>query len=308
MPLSEKALLHDSEWNCVPMKEVYLDPSFNCRGHIVAADITELVKDVAEKGLIQPITVRKLWETEKALLDKGFKYYLVSGFRRFTSYKVLEAEKIPTHIRDIQSEFDARDVNAVENLQRLDLTLYQEAFSIKHYWMAEWTREEIAERINKSPGWVQTRIWLLEMQPEIQQAAHQGYLLSSDIRALSQFKGDDRLKRAGVMRDARKKGEKAVTLKMKRKEKGSSKRTRNKNEVEGLMNELREHFKKVNRDQTFELKVFVSSQGTMLPLHRICAWVCGEITSTDLHMSLREFFRTLGHDYEIPDFEPEHVY
>ena len=308
MPLSEVALMHDSKQNCLPMREIFPDPEFNCRGHIVASDIMELVKDVSEKGLLQQVVVRQLWDNEQELKDKGYKYYLVSGFRRFTAYKVLNAEKIPAHVRTINSDFEAKDLNAIENLQRQDLTLYQEAVSIRHYWLAGWTRDEIARRVNKSSGWVQVRIMLLEMQPEIQQAAHQGYLLQQDIRTLHSFNGTDRLKRAGIMRDARKRGQKGVTVKLKKKDKANTTRVRTKNEISEMNELIREHLRKVDRDQMIPLELLISESGNLYPMFRLIAWMQGEITSEDFHVSLQEFFKVLNYEYELPDFEPEHVY
>lgn len=308
MPLSENAIAHDQEHNCVLMSEIFLDSEFNCRGHISANDIIELIKDVAEKGLLQPIVVRELWDNEASLREKGFKYSLVSGFRRYTAYKALRAEKIPAHVRAITSDFEARDLNAVENLQRQDLTLWQESASIRHYWLAGWARDDIARRINKSSGWVQVRTMLLEMQPEIQQAAHQGYLLQTDIRTLFQFKGNERLKRAGIIRDVRKRGQKGVTVKFKKKDKANTKRNRSKAEIEGLLDVIRENAKKVDRDQMITVESFITPQGNIAPFNRVYAWANGEISTEEVHICLQEFFKLLNYDYEIPEFEPEHVY
>jgi ParB-like chromosome segregation protein Spo0J len=203
------------------------------------------------------------------------------------------------------SDFDCRDVNAVENLQRKDLTLYQEARSIKHYWLADWPRDEIATRVSKSPGWVQVRCMLLEMEPEIQQAADQGYLLQSDIRELYKYKGTERLKRAGLVRDARKSGQtKNIVDKIKKKAKASSKKRRTEYEIQELMEYIRIHFERVDPEETMILSDFISPQGNSI-IHRVMAWVSGTITSLDVHMSLRDFCRKMGIEYTLPEFEPE---
>lgn len=308
MQLSPEAIQHDSEWeHRVPVKEIYMDQDFNCRGFIPTQDIVELVKDVAAKGLLQPVVVRELWDTEGKIKDQGYKYSLVSGFRRLSCYKVLNAERVPVHIRKITSEFEARDINAVENLQRKDLTLLQEAVSIRHYWLANWSRQDIAKRVNKSDGWVQIRVMLLQMEPEIQQAAHQGYISSSDIRLLYSFNGAERLKRAGAIRDARKRGEKGITVRFKKLDKASTKRVRTKSEIQEMMDYIREYAKKVDKDQQISVSNIVSDQGTITPLHRVCAWASGDVTTLDLHTSLKAFFDFLGVHYETPELEPEHV-
>jgi ParB/RepB/Spo0J family partition protein len=290
----------------VPLVEVgliYSDSEFNCRGTFTATDIIELAKDIAARGLVEPVILRPLWvASEKAIIDRGFKYSLVAGFRRYASYKVNKAEKIPAIIREVQSDFEARDINAVENLQRLDLTFYQEAKSIRHYWVANWNRKDIAARINKSEGWVQMRILLLEMEPEIQNAANQGYILPSDMHELNKYKGAERLQIAGRLRDARKSGEgKGVMHKLKQKDRANTKKRRQASDIQALSDHIREWGKKVDRDQMVMISEIVSPQGNTIS-NRIMAWACGEITTFDVHVDIRMFFKRLGVAYQMPEF------
>ena len=307
MPLSNEAIEHDSKWSRYKISEVYDDPDFNSRGNIIASDIVELMKDIEAKGLLQPVTLRALWDTEEHLKLRGFKYSLISGFRRFSAYRALGAVEIPGHLRDVKTDFEAKDINAVENLQRQDLTFWQECQSIRHYWLGGWSRQEIAHRINKSDGWVQVRIMLLEMEPEIQIAAHQGFLKPSDVRTLHAFHGNDRLRRAGIMRDARKKGDKSIAVKLKKKDKASTRRTRTKSEICDMADYIREFAKKIDPKKTITAELIVSSQGTLFPMHRFTAWCVGDIRTDELHTSLRDFFFGLDVMYETPEMEPENV-
>lgn len=292
-----------SGYQLIPISEIYADSEFNCRGTFTADKILELAKDVGARGLLQPVTVRELWDNEIETKARGFKYFLISGFRRLAAYKSNEAEVIPCTVRNVQTEFDCRDINAVENLQREQLTFWQEAKSIRHYWIADWTRQAIAERVHKSPGWVQQRIQLLEMEPEIQKFAEQGYIVSTDIRELSKFTGADRLKAANSIRDARKRGDtKNLQVKLRKKNRPGESKSRHRIEIEELMSDLRMYFKQVDRSQMVEAGHILSEQGNCI-LQLIMAWTVGNATNLDLHMGLRDFFRILSVEYELPDFE-----
>ena len=308
MPLSEKAIENDKKSGIPlkPVKKIYADSEFNCRGNFTAQDIIELVRDVATRGLLEPIIIRPLWPVVEAhLINKGYEYSLVAGFRRYSSYKANNAEFIPAIVREITSEFDCRDINAVENLQRKDLTFWQEAKSIRHYWMASWTRAEIAERVNKSMGWVQLRIMLLEMEPEIQTAANQGYIVATDMHDLARFKGDERLRVAGRLRDARKTGQtRGIKHRLHKREKASSKKIRRYQEIQDVMDLIRTAFKEADLDQMVLLGDIITPQGNSI-IHRIMAWSTGQITSLDVHIEIRDFCKKIGVNYEIPEFVEE---
>lgn len=308
--LSPRAIESDKALNVPLLRlgEIFADPEFNCRGNFTAADILELTKDVAERGLIQPVTVRPIWlPQEKELSARGIKYSLIAGFRRYASYRANGAEVIPAVIRNATSEFECRDINAVENLQRLDLTLWQECVAIKHYWLANWTRQEVADRISKSSGWVQLRYMLLEMPEEIQQAAHQGYILISDVRELHKYKSnkEEMLKMAGIIRDKRKNGEgKNMIQHIRKRDKATTKKIRQRDEIFTVMDYLREHFKQAYPHQSLEVKDIVSPQGNNLAI-KCLAWAAGEIDNLTFHTYVREYCDAIGVGYTFPDFEPE---
>jgi ParB/RepB/Spo0J family partition protein len=303
--LSEEALNNDSTHTRVDMHLIFADSEFNCRGHITANSILELVKDVEKRGLVEPVVIRELWPTEEHIRAKGFQYSLVAGFRRFTSYRVAKAEKIPAHIRIVRDDFEARDVNAVENLQRENLSLWQEAVSIRHYWVASWNREDIARRVSKSMGWVQVRCMLLSMEKPIQEAAEQGYLTQSDIREIYKYTGMERLQIAGRTVDARKNGEKTgqVNLKIRKKDTAQTRKQRTRDEIVSLMDSVRKICLQADRDDRILLSELISDQGTLLPFHKLMAWTNGEITTGEMHMVLIEFARKLDAHYEVPDME-----
>lgn len=314
MSLTELALENDQNLHVtqVPVKSVYLDHDFNCRGWFSPQECVELARDIAERGLQQPITVRPL-RTEKRnellaeteLIDKGYLYKVISGHRRMYAYQINETEMIPAIVKDAYlSEFDQKDLNAIENLQRKELNLQQEANSIRHYWMACWSREDIARRIGKSPGWVQIRLMLLEMPEDVQKLAGQGYLKTDDVRTLNKIKKPDELLRtAGLMRDAYKKGERGVAQRIaaKRSQKSTTKKYRSRAEILKLQEEIQDLLSQVNLEQQVSLGDIITKQGNTLVTFTL-AYCAGEINAIEYHMQLRDFMNKLGVEHELPNF------
>lgn len=307
--LSQYAIDRDkaSGLKLIPLKQIYADVNFNCRGQFTSADIVELARDVAAKGLIEPIIIRELWSTEELQKKQGFMYSLVAGFRRFAAYRANDAECIPVVLRHIDNEFECRDINAVENLQRKDLNLSQEAQAIKHYYAANWTLKDVAERISKSTGWVQIRYTLLGMPAEIQQAAAQGYILGQDILELNKYRGDrtEMLKMAGIIRDARKhKKGPNLTHVIKKKDYATTKKARSRLEIFELMETLRQATKGRYEHQPMEAGDVITSQGNSLAT-QVLAWAAGEIDSYTLHTHIRNFCDHIGTGYKMPEFSAE---
>lgn len=306
--MSPEALEHDRSLGVpmIPVKEIFSDSSFNSRGSFGAGSVIELAKDVAKRGLYSPVIIRPLWPNEGNLANKGFKYFLMAGFRRHYSYRVNEAELIPCVVKAVQTEFEARDINAIENLQRLDLNIMQEANAIRHYWAAAWTREEIGQKLNKSPGWVQLRCMLLELPSEIQMAAAEGYILQNDIREIFKYKGNEaRLKVAGVIRDRRKAGlNKGLTAAIRKKDKAQTKRRRSPDELFEIMEIMRNICKRADSEEMIKIGDLHSPQGNSITT-RIFSWVTGKTTAYELHTAIRKYANLIGVNYELPEFVQE---
>jgi len=317
MEMSAAALENDKTLGLplIPVKEIYLDHDFNCRGHFGASDCIELAKDIAAKGLQQPIIVRPLrleahklkgqetLSSEKVLIDQGYTHMMLAGHRRLTAYKINEGESIPSIVKSaFLPDFEARDINAVENLQRKELNLGQEALAVRHYYIANWTREDTAQRVNMSMGWVQIRFQILSMPSEVLDVALTGYLTQADVRELHKERDPrTRLKMLGLMRDARIKGERGITTRMKKKDKTTTKKHRRGPEIFEMMDHIRNALKDVDREQMIPLMKIQSPEGNSLTT-KVLAWAAGEISTIELHNALKHYAGVIGLEYEMPIF------
>lgn len=103
-------------------------------------DLSGLKKSIQSKGIIEPIVVRRV----------GDSFQIISGERRFLAARELGLEEVPCVIRD-SDDIDALEVALIENLQRKDLTPFEEADGYKQLIEKyKHTHDDIALRIGKS--------------------------------------------------------------------------------------------------------------------------------------------------------------
>lgn len=316
MPLSENAIENDQSYPVrVEVNKVHYDEDFNCREHIVYSDCIDLVKSISENGLLQPIVVRPLRTesrtgrpAETDLIEKGFTHFLIAGHRRLIAYKLLEAPEIPCVLRDAYIDnFQAHDLNAIENIQRQELSFYEEAMAIKHYKDYDWKHEEVGQRINRSVGWVKVRYQLLDMPDAILPMAHNGHIRPSDVRDLYKYRNDEHelLQMAGKVREKRREDATMTGLeKLQRKPNKTQKKFRGKAEVLALQDIFRDLCSQINREGGTTYGRIFTEQGNSIST-RLLAWCAGEINNLEVHESIKQFALTVGVDYEIPEMRDE---
>ncbi len=122
--------------------------------------LQELAQSIKEKGVLQPIIVRKA---------EGGGYYLIAGERRWRAAKAAGLKKIPAIIKDVDSS-SALELALVENIQRDDLNPLEmaEAFKrlIEEYG---YTQEELSKRVGKDRATIANYLRILGLPPEIRE-------------------------------------------------------------------------------------------------------------------------------------------
>lgn len=140
---------------------------------------TELVLSIREKGVLQPIIVRPLVDSES---DRR-KYEIVAGERRWRASGVAGAVTIPAIIREL-SDQEAFDIMVIENLQREDLDPLEEARAFEAYEKEGGDIEDLANKIGSDPRYIRRRVRILTLPEEILVAWRDGKL---SIAHLEQF-------------------------------------------------------------------------------------------------------------------------
>ncbi len=105
-------------------------------------DLTELSASIKEKGVLEPLLVKPVAGTGK--------WMIIAGERRWRSAKLAGLKEVPCIEMDLD-ENDIAEIALIENLQRKDLNVWEEADGLRS--LIErfgYTQEQIAQKISKS--------------------------------------------------------------------------------------------------------------------------------------------------------------
>lgn len=142
------------------------------------AKLEELAQNIEEQGLLQPITVRKISDGETHIDEETGevvsiepRYEIVCGERRFRAWNLLankssKYNEIPCIIREMTDE-QAFDAMITENLQRQDVDPVEEAEAFSLLLENGNAIEDISIRFGKSIRFVQDRVKLKGLIPEL---------------------------------------------------------------------------------------------------------------------------------------------
>jgi ParB family chromosome partitioning protein len=139
-------------------------------------EITELAESIKEKGLIQPILLRKKG-------DEDF-YEIIAGERRFRASKLAGLQEISAIVRKINNH-DALEIALIENIQREDLSVIEEARGYKKLIEEfSYLQEMIAKKVGKSRSHIANLLRLLNLPDEVQEFLDKKLLSMGHARAI----------------------------------------------------------------------------------------------------------------------------
>ncbi len=122
-------------------------------------DLRELTDSIRENGIIEPVIVK----------PRDGNFEIIAGERRFRAAKDAGMSEIQCIEHDIPDN-EALEMSIVENIQRKDLNVFEQAYSIRS--LAEiygYTHEEIAKKIGKSRVTVSELIRVTDLPDEIRE-------------------------------------------------------------------------------------------------------------------------------------------
>ena len=122
-------------------------------------DLAELSDSIRENGIIEPVIVR----------PKDGNFEIIAGERRFRAAKEAGLNEIPCIEHDIPDN-EALEMSIIENIQRKDLNVFEQAYSICSLVdIYGYTHEEIAKKIGKSRVTVTELIRVTDLPEEIRE-------------------------------------------------------------------------------------------------------------------------------------------
>jgi ParB family transcriptional regulator, chromosome partitioning protein len=164
-------------------------------------DLEELTASIREKGVLEPLLVRPS--------QVGGRFMIISGERRYRAAREVGLKELPCIEMDVDDRAVA-EIALIENLQRKDLTAFEEAEGL--LVLVErfgYTHEEVAKKIGKSRSSITEALTIATMPNEVKEQCRRADIGSkslllqvvrqSDVDSMKQFVS--RITEQGLTRD-----------------------------------------------------------------------------------------------------------
>ena len=163
-----------SSINEIELSKISVNPN-QPRSEFDETALQELADSITEIGIIQPITLRKLTDTE---------YQIIAGERRYRASLKAGLSTIPAYIRTADDE-NVMEMALIENIQREDLNSVEIALAYQHLIeQYNLTQERLSERVGKKRTTIANYLRLLKLPAPIQMALQNKQIDMGHARAL----------------------------------------------------------------------------------------------------------------------------
>lgn len=199
----------------IPLSLVTPSP-MNPRKTFDEDELQELADNIEKQGLLQPITVRPIADKKQFTVVDGNadfhpEYEIICGERRFRAVgrlydkwnekNLTDANGEPVNLFDRisaivreMSDDEAFDAMITENLQRKDVDPIEEAFAFGQLIQKGKTAEDVAARFGKSIRFVQDRVKLNNLIPELMLAVKDDKMSISAAMLIAKLDDEDQRK------------------------------------------------------------------------------------------------------------------
>jgi ParB family chromosome partitioning protein len=120
-------------------------------------DLSELMASIAEKGILEPLIVRA----------RSGRFQIIAGERRYQAAVQVGLRELPVVLREVD-DVEIVELALVENLQRKDLTAFEEAEAM--YSLADrcgYTHEDLAKKLGKARTSITESLALHKMPDDV---------------------------------------------------------------------------------------------------------------------------------------------
>jgi ParB family chromosome partitioning protein len=137
--------------------------------------MAELVASIKEKGIIQPLVVRR---------KEDHHYQIIAGERRWRAAQKAGLHDVPVVIQDVSEDW-AFEMALIENIQREDLNPIEEADAYRNLMRGfDLSQEEVARRVGKDRSTIANALRLLRLPDRVREDVICGKLSMGHARAL----------------------------------------------------------------------------------------------------------------------------
>ncbi|HEU0369229.1 MAG TPA: ParB/RepB/Spo0J family partition protein [Candidatus Acidoferrum sp.] len=136
-------------------------------------DLRDLTDSVREKGVLEPLLVR--------FVPREDCYYLISGERRYHAARAAGLREVPC-IEKTADDAETLEIGLIENIQRKDLTAFEEADGLHRLaTQFEYTHEDVARKIGRARSSVTETLSLLHIPESLRKKCIEQGILSKSL-------------------------------------------------------------------------------------------------------------------------------
>lgn len=154
----------------IPIDKLAPNPN---QPRVEIGDLSELISSIRQKGVLEPLLVRPS--------DVGGRFMIISGERRYRASLEVGLTELPCIEMDVDDR-DVAEISLIENLQRKDLTPFEEADGLRA--LSErfgYTHEEIAQKIGKSRTTITESLSLAAIPSEVRDLCRRADISSKSM-------------------------------------------------------------------------------------------------------------------------------
>ena len=139
--------------------------------------LDSLAASVREKGILQPILVRRD-------PDQEVEFEIIAGERRWRAAQMAQLHEVPVVIKEL-SDAESMEIAIIENIQREDLSPIEEAEAYRRLMEEfDYIQESLSKKVGKSRSHVANLMRLLALPEAVQTMIREGKLSASAARTL----------------------------------------------------------------------------------------------------------------------------
>ena len=160
----------------IPIEKIAPNPE-QPRRDFPKDDLDDLANSIREKGIIQPLIVRKTDVNSNT-------YQIVAGERRWRAAQMAQLHEVPAIVREY-TDTEVLEIAIIENIQRADLNPVEEAAGYQQLMdRFGHTQEKLASALGKSRSHIANLMRLLQLPADVLALLRVGKITAGHARAL----------------------------------------------------------------------------------------------------------------------------
>ncbi|HVN96853.1 MAG TPA: ParB/RepB/Spo0J family partition protein [Syntrophorhabdaceae bacterium] len=163
----------------LPLSDIYPNPN-QPRKDFDEEKLTELAQSIREYGVLEPIVVT----------PRGDRFMIVGGERRYRASLLADRTHIPVHVIEADDDL-VEELSLLENIQRQDLNIIEEAKAFASLIDRGWSKEDLALKMGFKKIWrIDMRLSLLNLDSQFQAMTVKGSLNHNEAYEMSRVSVD----------------------------------------------------------------------------------------------------------------------